>query len=481
MSNAEVPTGRTAWFHCFAGIAGDMALGSLIDAGADVDEIRTLLARLPIGGWKLEAETVMRGGLSATRALVEVEDDGVTRTFPHILGILEEARLPPRVAERAVAAFSALAEVEGRIHQRPPAEVHFHELGGHDAIIDIVGSAAALEVLGVDEVTASPVATGRGMVRSRHGLLPNPSPAVVELLRGAPVYGRDLDVELTTPTGATLLATMARSFGPIPAMVIESTGYGAGGRDIDGLPNCTQVVIGRRGAASAAKEALPVGQPLVLLEANLDDATGEQVADALQALFDAGAADAWVTPVLMKKGRPGLVIAALGDAALASQLRRVLLEEAGSFGVRSSQVDRFASSRVTEEVSVGGRSIRVKVGPGRFKAEHDDAAAVARELGLPVREVVGRAEALYRLNSRRGDRGRAGRRSCRPTTAERLSSAQCDGADLDRVARRADVIAGHHHLQTVRGNASRDREGPERDRSTDRRVRRAETRPRRSG
>ena len=377
-----------------------MALGSLLDAGASLAEVQRLLERLPIGGWGLSVETVMRGGLSATRAVVEVHDDGVTRTFAHILGILEEARLPPRVAARAVDAFSALAEVEGRIHQRPLAEVHFHELGGHDTIIDIVGSAAALEVLGVDEVTASPVATGRGMVRSRHGLLPNPSPAVVELLRGAPVYGRDLDIELTTPTGATILATWGGSFGPLPAMVIESTGYGAGGRDIDGLPNCTQVVIGRRGGATAGLEALPVGQPLVLLEANLDDATGEQVADTLQALFDMGAADAWVTPVIMKKGRPGLVIAALGDAALASQLRRVLLDEAGSFGVRSSQVDRFASSRVTDEVSVGGRAIRVKVGPGRFKAEHDDAAAVARELGLPVREVVGRAEALYR--SRQG-------------------------------------------------------------------------------
>jgi len=402
MTNGGTAGTRTAWFHCFAGIAGDMALGSLLDAGADLDEVTGILERLPIGGWDLHTETVMRGGLSATRALVEVHDDGVTRTFPHILGILEEARLPARVATRAVDAFSALAEVEGRIHRRPPSEVHFHELGGHDTIIDIVGTAAALELLGIDEVTSSPVATGRGMVRSRHGLLPNPAPAVVELLRGAPVYGRDVDVELTTPTGATILATWAGSFGPIPPMVIEATGYGAGGREIDGLPNCTQVVIGRRSASRSAV-AVPAGQPLVLLEANLDDVTGEQVADTLQALFDAGATDAWVTPVLMKKGRPGQVIAALGDTALAAQLRRVLLDEGGSFGVRSSYVDRFASSRTLEEVAVEGRTVRVKVGPGRVKAEHDDAALVARELGVPVREILARAEEIYRLGRERTD------------------------------------------------------------------------------
>jgi hypothetical protein len=391
VSAAPVPSGRTAWFHCFAGIAGDMALGSLIDAGADLDEIRTMLARLPIGGWTLDAERVLRGGLSATRALVEVEEDGVTRTFTDILGIIEQAGLPPRIAQRSVAAFSALAEVEGRIHQRPPAEVHFHELGGHDTIVDIVGAVTALELLDVETVTASPVAIGRGMVWSRHGLLPNPSPAVVELLRGAPVYGRDIDVELTTPTGATLLATMARSFGPIPPMVIEATGFGAGGRDIDGLPNCTQVIIGyASNRAGAGVE--PSGQPLVLIEANLDDVTGEQVADTLQSLFAAGAADAWVTPVLMKKGRPGHLVSALADVALAPTLRRVLLDETGSFGVRSSLVDRFAAARHVEEVDIDGFAIAVKVGPGRAKVEHDDAAAAARMLGVPVREIVARAD-----------------------------------------------------------------------------------------
>jgi uncharacterized protein (TIGR00299 family) protein len=385
---------KIAWFHCFAGIAGDMALGSLIDAGADTEELRNMLARLPVDGWRLDLETVMRGGLSATRALVSVEESGISRTYLHIVKIIEEAKLPGRVRERALGAFQALAEVEGRIHSRPATQVHFHELGGHDTIIDIVGTAAALELLEVDVVRASPVATGRGMVRSQHGLIPNPAPAVIALLEGAPIYGRDIDVELTTPTGAAILATMGSGFGPIPAMTVEACGYGAGGRDIDGLPNCTQVVIGSSRRQSI--EGVPIGQPQMLLEANLDDITGEQVADVLAALFEAGAADAWITPVLMKKGRPGQIVSALCDVALGEQLRVVLLSEGGSLGVRSTVVDRFASTRTLESVEVDGQPIQVKVSPGRAKVEHDDAARAAKLLGLPVREVTSKAEAAWR-------------------------------------------------------------------------------------
>jgi len=385
---------RIAWFHCFSGIAGDMALGSLIDAGADTEELRNMLARLPVDGWRLDLETVMRGGLSATRALVSVEESGISRTYLHIVKIIEEAKLPERMRERALGAFRALAEVEGRIHARPATQVHFHELGGHDTIIDIVGTAAALELLDIDVVRASPVATGRGMVRSQHGLIPNPAPAVIALLEGAPIYGRDIDVELTTPTGAAILATMGSGFGPIPAMTVEACGYGAGGRDIDGFPNCTQVVIGSSRRPSI--EGVPTGQPQMLLEANLDDITGEQVADVLAALFEAGAADAWITPVLMKKGRPGQIVSALCDVALGEQLRLVLLGEGGSLGVRATVVDRFASTRTLESVEVEGQAIRVKVSPGRAKVEHDDAARAAKLLGLPVREVTSKAEAAWR-------------------------------------------------------------------------------------
>src|SRR5205807_3509490 len=185
-----------------------------------------------------------RAGVAGTHLRARGHKDGVVRTYAHISGLIDLARLPDRVRDRAQAVFAAMAEVEGRLHRRPPEQVHFHELGGVDAIVDVVGTCAALEVLGIDEVRASAVATGTGMVRTAHGMLPNPAPAVVELLRDAPLFGRDVAVELTTPTGAGLLAAMATGYGPLPAMIVAATGFGAGSRDIDGLPNVTQVVLG---------------------------------------------------------------------------------------------------------------------------------------------------------------------------------------------------------------------------------------------
>ncbi len=386
---------RVAWFHCFSGIAGDMALGSLVDAGADPTELEHLLDRLPIDAWSLSFEPVLRNGIAATQAIVKVRDDAVVRTFPHVMGILEEARLPQRVRDRAAAAFSLLAEVEGRLHRRPTSQVHFHELGGHDTIVDIVGTASALELLDVTTVAASPVATGLGMVRSAHGLLPNPAPAVVELLEGIPTQGRDISVELTTPTGAAMLAAWGSSFGPMPAMTIEATGFGAGTREFDDLPNCTQVVVGLS-AVSLRAAAGEKGHPLVELEANLDDVTGETLAHAVEALLEDGALDAWVTPVLMKKGRPGHVVSVLCDLALVGDLRRRLEHETGTLGVRAHAVERWAARRELLEVDLDGHRVRVKVSPGRVKAEHADAARVAAMTGLPLREVAARAEAAWR-------------------------------------------------------------------------------------
>ena len=387
-----------AWFHCFSGIAGDMALGSLIDAGADLDEVRTLLARLPVDGWRLEAEPVLRGGIAATKAQVHVVESAVVRTAVHITGLVEEARLPDRVARRALGTFRALAEVEGRLHRRPPEQVHFHEVGGLDAIVDVVGTAAALEVLGVEEVHASPVATGTGMVRSAHGLLPNPAPAVVALLRGAPTWGIDVPVELTTPTGAALLAANVVGWGPLPAMRIAATGFGAGSREMDGRPNVVQVVVGQAEtrAGTGAEHGRAPGQPVVLLETNVDDAGGEVLAHAIGALLEAGAHDAWVTPIVMKKGRPAHTVSALVDPALAEQVAAALMAETGTLGLRGTTLDRWPAARAVDTVDVDGMPVRVKVSPGRVKVEHDDAARVARTQGRPLREVLSVAESAAR-------------------------------------------------------------------------------------
>ncbi len=381
----------TAWFHCFAGIAGDMALGALVDAGADVGEVTALLERLPVGGWTLRAHPVQRGGIAAMRIEVGTADTPVVRTHAHIVGMVEEARLPDRVRDRSLATLAALADVEGRLHRRPPSTVHFHEVGGLDAIVDIVGTCAALEVLDVDHVFASPVATGMGMVRSAHGVLPNPAPAVVELLRGAPTYGQEVTVELTTPTGAALLAANARGYGPMPPMTIEATGFGAGSREIDDLPNVTQVVLGA-GAADAGRNE---GQPVVMVEANVDDATGETLAHAMAKLIEVGAHDAWVTPIVMKKGRPAYTVSALADPALAEQVARTMAAETGTLGMRGATLQRWPAARSESQVSVDGHLVRVKVSPGRVKVEHDDAARAARRTGQPLREVMARAEAEF--------------------------------------------------------------------------------------
>lgn len=397
MTGAAANRSRVAWFHCFAGISGDMTVAALLDAGADEVALRGALSTLPLGGWSLSTARVLRGGLAATRVEVSVTEDGTTRRLADVLEVIDAATLPERAATRARAAFVRLADAEARIHGARPDEVHFHELGGQDTIVDVVGAMVALDLLGIDEVVSSPVATGSGTSRGAHGTLPNPAPASLSLLAGAPVYAREVDVELTTPTGAAVLAAAGATFGPLPPLVVGAVGYGAGRREIDGLPNVLQVVTGARDPAAppGGPGGRGAAQPLVLLETNVDDATGEELADAIAALLDAGALDAWSTPVLMKKGRPGTVVSTLCDLALERRVRETLLVHTGSLGARSHLVDRHASPRSMEQVDLDGTPVRVKVSPGRAKVEHDDASALARRLGVPVRDVVRRAERAY--------------------------------------------------------------------------------------
>ncbi len=387
---------RVAWFHCFAGIAGDMALGSLVDAGADINEIRGLLNRLALPDWDLRIEESMRGGIACTRAIV-TGHDVVLRTHAAITTMIEEAALPPRVAERALAVFASLASVESALHRRPAHDVHFHEVGGHDAVVDVVGTAAALEVLGIDEVSASAVATGSGMVHSAHGWLPNPAPATVRLLAGVPIYGRDTRLELTTPTGAALVAALSSSFGPLPEMTITASGFGGGAGEMDDLPNCTQVVIGER----AEQVSVGRGQPAFVLETNLDDVTGEQLGYAVAAALDAGALDAWVSSVTMKKGRPGHVLHVLTDAPLVAALRHEIVRVTGTMGVRATVVERWPVAREMAQVIVDGVAVRMKITGGRVKPEFEDVAALAAKTGASLHEISSRAEEAWRASAYR--------------------------------------------------------------------------------
>ena len=388
---------RPPWYNCYSGISRDKPLGALQDDRADVDEVRALVDRLPVDGWTLQAEPVLRCGLAGTKVEVGATETTVHRTAANILAMIGEAMLPDRVARRALSVFEALAEVEGRLHDRPPSQVHFHEVGALDSIVDVVGTCAALEVLDVDEVWSSSVATGQGMVRSAHGLIPVPAPATVGLLAGAPTHGTDVPYELTTPTGAALLAALATGWGALPPLVVEATGYGAGDRDLEGRPNLTQVVVG-----TATDEVVGVpgsGQPLTRLDVNVDDATGETLAHAVAECLSAGARDAWVTPIVMKKGRPAHVVSALCDPAAVATVAGVLTAETGSLGVRAHGVERWATARTMHEVEVDGYTVVIKVSAGRAKAEPDDAARVARATGRPLREVVSLAEETWRRSS----------------------------------------------------------------------------------
>jgi uncharacterized protein (TIGR00299 family) protein len=386
------------YIDCVGGVAGDMLLAALLDAGADAGEVRTALAATGVAGLDLRVERVERHGISATHVDIVAPPEHVHRTWRDVREIVEAASLPAWPEARALDAFRRLAAAEGLIHRVPPEEVQFHEVGSLDAIVDIVGTCAALEVLGVDEVRAASVALSVGTVRGSHGILPNPAPAVVALLAeaGVPSHGLDLPFELTTPTGAALLAGMASGFGPLPAMTPTAVGYGAGTRDLDGRPNGVQVVFGT--AVEPARLVAP-GQPVTLLEVNVDDATGEVLAQAVAALLAAGAHDAWVTPIVMKKGRPAHTVSALADPSVAPDLARLLCAETGSLGVRATTMERWPRARVDGVVDVGGIDVRVKVGAGRVKVEFDDAVAAADRLGLPLREVMARAEAAGRAGS----------------------------------------------------------------------------------
>ncbi len=391
-----MPDRRVCWFHCFAGVAGDMALGALVDAGADLIEVDALVRRVGVDGWTLEAEPVLRSGVAATKVHVRGVDGDQHhhRTWRSIRTLLADAALPERVHQRAVATFALLARAEGALHRTAPDDVHFHEVGAVDAIVDVVGTCAALEVLGIDEVRCSPLAVGTGRVRAAHGHLPNPAPAVLRILEeaGAPVRGVASEVELTTPTGAALMAGLAAGFGPLPEVVITASGYGAGSADPDGVVNATQVVLG---TATATGVGVDAAQPVVLVATTVDDVTGEALGHAVATLLAAGAADAWIAPVVGKKGRPAHVVSALADVGAAPVVAEAMRRATGSLGVRAATLQRWPATRALHEVDVDGHAVRVKVSPVRAKAEHDDVVAAAAATGLSVPEVAARAEAAW--------------------------------------------------------------------------------------
>jgi hypothetical protein len=386
-------TSSFAYFDCFAGIAGDMALGALLDAGGDLGALRAGLGALDLDPFELEVVAVERGGIGATRVEVRAGSAGAARAWREVRALLGAAALPEPVRARALATFERLAEAEGRVHRVPPDQVVFHEVGAVDALVDVVGTALLLHDLGVTEIWASPVATGGGRARGAHGPLPVPAPAVLELLRGVPLHAGGVPVELTTPTGAAILAAGAARFAELPPLRVARVGYGAGGRQLDELPNVLRVILGER-----AREQDPGGDGGLVLEANLDDMLPELVPWVMERLFAAGASDVWLTPVQMKKGRPGITLSVLCPPGSDAAVRAVLWRETSTLGVRGTPVRKWMLERRLVEVELLGGKVRVKLGleGGRvvnLAPEFADCARLAEESGRPLKEVMARAQA----------------------------------------------------------------------------------------
>lgn len=374
---------KVLYFDCFSGAAGDMILGALLDTGADESFVRTQLEGLHLEGWSLELQTVTRSGIRATHALVQISDDQPARDYPVIRDMLAAADLDANVRNIAAGVFRRLAEAEAHVHGVDLEQVHLHEVAAVDAFIDIVGAAAALVSLSPDRIVASTLPVGGGTTRSAHGELPVPPPAVVELLKGVPVRGGG-DRELLTPTGAAILTGIVDGFGDVPAMRIERAGYGAGSKDA-ALPNVVRVLFGESLTTQRGAEAL-------LLETNLDDMSPELIPPVLERLLAAGAYDAWVTPIVMKKGRPAVTLSALIPPHERDRALDVLYRETTTLGVRLSIVHKDELERSWIEVMVEGMPVRVKQG-GRGGSvtnrspEYEDALTVARATGLPLKEV----------------------------------------------------------------------------------------------
>lgn len=428
-----------AYLDAFSGISGDMTIGAFLDLGMPLALLEEGLAPLGVGGYRLDVEQLVRSGIRATKLDVQlgVEDPGVVvprdhahgehphshahdhehphsgarehdhphdgshahgphRPYRDIRALLDRAPLPARVRERAQRVFHALAIAEGKIHGVAPDDVQFHEVGAIDAIVDVVGAALCLEHFGVDEVLVSPLPLGSGFVRAQHGVIPVPAPATVELLAGFPVRFGDGDRELVTPTGAAIVAALARPGDP-GDIVPRAVGYGAGTRELYDRPNLLRVVLGERASRSAAASAALAGPGLerdqmVVLEANVDDMNPEFFDAAVEALFAAGARDVTLTSLAMKKGRPGTLLQVIAEPALRERLAGVMLRETSTIGVRWHTVDRLLLPRREQTVTTRYGAIRVKVvtlpdGSSRCAPEHDDCRRAAKAHAVPIAEV----------------------------------------------------------------------------------------------
>jgi uncharacterized protein (TIGR00299 family) protein len=383
----------TCYLDAFSGIAGDMLVGALADAGADQTAISNAIASLEVSA-SVSFEKVKRAGISATKYHVHSEEQKAHRHLSGIVKIIDRGQLSERAKRNAHAIFRRLGEAEAETHQVPIEKVHFHEVGAVDSIADIVGACVALDQLDVTDVFCSPVNVGSGTVHTEHGLLPVPAPATARLLTGAPVYSQGPAMELTTPTGAAVAVTLATRFGPLPPMRIARTGHGAGTRDFAEQPNVLRVILGE---TTKADEALHV----TVIEANIDDLNPQVLAWSAERLLASGALDVTIEPIIMKKGRPGNLLRVVAKPEDREMLAQQVFAETSTLGVRIYSAERRVRARTFTEVDTPFGKVRVKVSSeGDFAPEYEDCRKLAMESGAPLKQILAEASYAYLNRSR---------------------------------------------------------------------------------
>ncbi len=380
-----------AYFDCFSGISGDMILGALVDAGVSIDALRAELARLALPGYEIASEKVKRSGIAATKVHVRtVLTEQKTRHLPDILKIIEGSSLSPAVRRKSSMIFTRLAEAEAKVHAATPDSIHFHEVGAVDAIIDIVGAAIGLELLGISRIAASAVNVGSGMVQTSHGLLPVPAPATAELLAGIPFYQSSPEFELATPTGAAVISSLGSAFGLLPQMKIDRIAYGAGDWDIPGRPNALRLMIGEPAAFYDEDSS-------IVIETNIDDMSPQVYDYLIGKLLEQGAQDAYLTPVIMKKGRPAVLLSVLTDKSTTDAILDAIFRETTSIGVRIREVGRRKLLREIAAVDTVYGRVKMKISRRSGEVltatpEYEDCLRIAKEKNVPLKTVMEEAK-----------------------------------------------------------------------------------------
>jgi uncharacterized protein (TIGR00299 family) protein len=384
---------KIAYLDCFSGVSGDMFVGSLLDAGLPSEGIEGIIAGLELDGFTISSRREERNHIFGTKFSVALErDHQPSRHLKDIRGILGSSDLPPRVIEKCISIFERLAAIEGQIHHIPPEEVHFHEVGAVDSIIDVVASVAGIHLLGIERLFVSKIPVGSGMIDSAHGALPVPTPATIALLKGVPIYNSGQDVEMVTPTGAALLTSLGTSFGPMPPMTIERVGYGVGSRTLSDRPNLLRILIGSDEQGGRL-------DTVVLLESNLDDMSPELLGYLMDRLFEAGALDVSFCPIHMKKNRPGIRIQVIGHPEDKDRLAGIVFRESTSLGIRISYSQREVLERSEVTVNSPWGKMKLTQVTDRDQGtlllpEYEECMRIARQHNLPLRDVYAWAASL---------------------------------------------------------------------------------------